>query len=133
MTIEAHFDGRVFVPDGPINLPVGHRVRVVAEPVAGPDLDGASREVRDFCAAHGLAGPVAQLAQLIREEMSGVKGIDYGVQQDWDSDESWLVVTARLAAYGPTLLAEYNSVVRRWVEVTDPPARDRMCFTFAVA
>lgn len=32
----AHFDGRVFVPDGPVSLPVGHRVRVIAEPIDDP-------------------------------------------------------------------------------------------------
>jgi hypothetical protein len=45
MTMNAHFDGRVFVPDGPVDLPVGQLVRVVAEPAAGsaPPLD-------DLCA-----------------------------------------------------------------------------------
>jgi hypothetical protein len=32
MTVTAHFDGRVFVPDGPVDLPVGHRVRVTSDP-----------------------------------------------------------------------------------------------------
>lgn len=35
MTVTAHFDGRVFVPDGPVDLPVGRRVRIVPEPVDG--------------------------------------------------------------------------------------------------
>jgi hypothetical protein len=32
MTITAHFNGQVFVPDGPVDLPVGYRVHVVVEP-----------------------------------------------------------------------------------------------------
>lgn len=32
MTVTARFDGRVFVPDGPVDLPVGRKVRVVLEP-----------------------------------------------------------------------------------------------------
>jgi hypothetical protein len=35
MKVRAHFDGRVFVPDGPVDLPVGHPVRVVLEPAQG--------------------------------------------------------------------------------------------------
>lgn len=31
MTVTAHFDGRVFVPDGPVDLPVGQAVRIVVE------------------------------------------------------------------------------------------------------
>lgn len=31
MSIDAHFDGKVFVPEEPVDLPVGHKVRVVAE------------------------------------------------------------------------------------------------------
>jgi predicted DNA-binding antitoxin AbrB/MazE fold protein len=34
MSFDAHFDGKVFVPDEPVDLPVGHKVRVVIEPVA---------------------------------------------------------------------------------------------------
>ena len=133
MTVNARFDGRVFVPDGPVDLPVGHRVRVVAEPAAAPGLDGAAPEVRDFCATHDLAVPVSQLVQLAREEMSGVTGFDLRVERDWDSDESWLVVTARLVPYGPSLRAEHASALRRWIGITEPQARDRVCFTFAVA
>jgi len=32
MTVTAHFDGRVFVPDCPVDLPIGRRVRLVLEP-----------------------------------------------------------------------------------------------------
>ena len=28
MSIEAHFNGEVFVPDGPVDMPVGQKVRV---------------------------------------------------------------------------------------------------------
>lgn len=33
MTINAHFNGQVFVPDEPVDLPVGSWVRVVIEPI----------------------------------------------------------------------------------------------------
>ena len=39
MTMLAHFDGRVFVPDGPVALSVGHKVRVEAEPIDEIDDD----------------------------------------------------------------------------------------------
>jgi hypothetical protein len=132
MTVNAHFDGRVFVPDGPVDLPVGHRVRVVPEPAAAPELDGASPEVRDFCAAHGLFGPVAQLRQLAREHMSGLTGTELWVQADPETGESWLVVEARLGAASSTVLAEYNALLRRWIEMTEPRTRDLMRFTFTL-
>ena len=41
MHVTAHFDGRVFVPDGPIDLPVGQKVRIEIIPtdkgVGAPD------------------------------------------------------------------------------------------------
>ena len=50
MTITAHFNGQVFVPDGPVDLPVGSRVRVVVETVESP--------------ATPLAGLLAELQKL---------------------------------------------------------------------
>lgn len=32
MSIKAHFDGRVFVPDQPVDLPNGQRVQIQVEP-----------------------------------------------------------------------------------------------------
>jgi hypothetical protein len=133
MTIGAHFDGRVFVPDGPIDLPVGHRVRVVPESVAGPELDRASPEVRDFCASRDLAGPVAQLRQLARDHMSGLTGTELWVQTDPESGESWLVVEARLGATLSTVLAEYKALLGRWIEATEPRVRDLVRFTFTLS
>ncbi len=36
MTLSAHFDGKVIVPDEPIGLAAGARVRVTLEPVEEP-------------------------------------------------------------------------------------------------
>jgi hypothetical protein len=132
MMIEAHFDGRVFVPDGPIDLPVGHRVRVVPEPTAA-DLGEASTEVGDFIVAHDLAGPVAELRRLAREEMAGLMGTELWIQADPETGESWLVVTGQLPAESPNVLGEYKAVVRRWIEMTEPRVRDRITFSFALA
>ena len=132
MTVNARFDGRVFVPDGPVDLPIGHRVRVVPDPAHAQELDGASPEVRDFCSAHDLFGPVAELRRLAREEMTGLTGTELWIQTDPETGESWLVVEARLPAESPNVLAEYKAVVRRWIEVTEPRARDRITFTVAV-
>ena len=42
MTVTAQFDGRVFVPDGSVDLPVGRRVRLMFDPDEGavPPLVG---------------------------------------------------------------------------------------------
>jgi len=37
--MSAHFDGRVFVPDGPVALPIGRKVRVEVEPIDARDDD----------------------------------------------------------------------------------------------
>jgi hypothetical protein len=37
-TIAAHFDGRVLVPDGPVDLPTGRPLRVRVELVDEPEL-----------------------------------------------------------------------------------------------
>jgi hypothetical protein len=132
MTVSAHFDGRVFVPDGPVDLPVGHRVRLVPEVDAGPELDGATPEARDFCAAHALAGPVGQLRQLAFEHMSGLTDTRLWLQTDPESGDSWLVVEARLGTASSTVLADYDAIVRRWIETTEPRTRDLVRFTFTL-
>ena len=35
MTMAARFNGQVFVPDEPVELPVGRKVRVEVEPIDG--------------------------------------------------------------------------------------------------
>lgn len=35
MTMSAHFDGKVFIPEGAVTLPVGRKVRIEVDP---PDL-----------------------------------------------------------------------------------------------
>jgi hypothetical protein len=132
MTVTAHFDGRVFVPDGPVDLPVGQRVQLIPEADAGPELDGATPEARDFCAAHGLAGPVGQLRQLARDHMSGLTDTELWVQTDPESGESWLVVEAQLGTASLTVLADYNAVVRKWIEMTEPRTRDLVRFRFTL-
>jgi hypothetical protein len=54
MTITAQFDGRVFVPDGPVDLPAGHRVRIVVDPETAPPASTPP-----------LAGLVAELNQIL--------------------------------------------------------------------
>lgn len=36
ITVKAHFDGRVFVPEGPVNLPVGHVLEIPIVPPSAP-------------------------------------------------------------------------------------------------
>jgi hypothetical protein len=35
-TLTAHFDGKVLIPDGPVELPVNQALRVQVEPAAAP-------------------------------------------------------------------------------------------------
>jgi hypothetical protein len=42
MTITARFDGQVFVPEGPVDLPAGRRVQVVVEPAEEAPIAAAS-------------------------------------------------------------------------------------------
>lgn len=56
MTVTAHFDGRVFVPDGPVDLPVGRKVRVVVEPDDEPAPVGSPPDVRAVLARRYQSG-----------------------------------------------------------------------------
>lgn len=132
MTVSARFDGRVFVPDGPIDLPVGHRVWVVPEP-ASAELDDAPPDVREFCIAHDVVGAVAKLRRLAQEEMSGLTGTKLRIQADPESDASWVVVEAQVASTVEAVLADSDAVLRRWIGVTEPRERDHITFTTAFA
>lgn len=39
MTMTAHFDGRVFVPESPVSLPIGRKVRIELVPLDSIDDD----------------------------------------------------------------------------------------------
>ena len=57
-TIKARFDGRVFVPEGPVDLPVGYELEI--------PLDGVTGEARPGA---GVLELLAQLDQLpVNEE-----------------------------------------------------------------
>ena len=43
-TLKAHFDGKVLVPDEPVNLPVNRALKVLVEPVEQP-LTPANKEM----------------------------------------------------------------------------------------
>ena len=47
MSIEAHFDGEVFVPDGAVDMPVGQKVRVEVRAVE-PQSTESARNGPDF-------------------------------------------------------------------------------------
>ncbi len=74
--IKAHFDGRVFVPDEPVNLRPGQPVQVQPEPKAHPNGDAAPspdviadriRNIREY--AGSVAAPVLPDDALRRENM----------------------------------------------------------------
>lgn len=44
MTVTAHFDGQVFVPDGPVALPIGRKVRVELSDAIEDDSDPPGTE-----------------------------------------------------------------------------------------
>lgn len=133
MPIGAHFDGRAFVPDGPIDLPVGQRVSVLVEPSGEADVSGLPPDAAAFCARHGLVESVAVLRRLARERMTGLVDTAVRLETDPDSGESWITVEARLTEAAPTVLADYDALLRQWIATTEPRVRDQMCFTFAPA
>jgi hypothetical protein len=44
MTVKARFDGKVFVPEGPVDLPVGQTVHIEVESVNQADVDRIDAE-----------------------------------------------------------------------------------------
>ena len=57
MSIDAHFDGEVFIPDSPVDLPVGQKVRVEIQAIEtkppdeknrGPDFEAILEKLSKF-------------------------------------------------------------------------------------
>jgi hypothetical protein len=73
--LRAHFDGRVIVPDEPVELPVGRPLEVslrplsVTESAAGSIVQERLRKLRQFAGC--LSGPVIPLEALRRENLYG--------------------------------------------------------------
>jgi len=62
-TVKARFDGRVFVPEEPVDLPVGYELEIAIE--TPPAEDGATpAENRAQPAANGAKKPKTALQQL---------------------------------------------------------------------
>jgi len=40
VTVNAHYDGKAFVPDAPVDLPQGAKCRLIVEPEGEPDEPG---------------------------------------------------------------------------------------------
>jgi hypothetical protein len=47
-TIKAHFDGRVFVPDEPVNLPSGHSVEINVQSAPAVPARGTLADIADW-------------------------------------------------------------------------------------
>ncbi|MBI2805723.1 MAG: hypothetical protein HYX68_12155 [Planctomycetes bacterium] len=63
VTVKAHFDGRVFVPDEPVQLPVGFELQIPidmpAKPSAGTTLGQLAEIASQFPANPELASDLA--------------------------------------------------------------------------
>lgn len=55
IALNAHYDGRVIVPDEPLDLPANQKVRINIEPI---DTEPQSRPRTDFSQWIGLALPL---------------------------------------------------------------------------
>lgn len=53
MTVNAHFDGKVIVPDEPLDLPANQALIVQIEPVRGPDTP-AEESILTWLAANAV-------------------------------------------------------------------------------
>jgi hypothetical protein len=56
ISIHAHFDGKVIVPDGPVDLPLDQALIVRIEPLAGT-TDAATESCLDWLAEHAVDNP----------------------------------------------------------------------------
>ncbi len=76
VTIRAHFDGKVIVPDEPVDLPVNQRLEVEMKPIEDDTSASAIAErLRRLAQASGrIAGPVVPLDALRRESLYEERG-----------------------------------------------------------
>jgi hypothetical protein len=75
LTIRAHFDGKVIVPDEPVDLPVDQPLEVELKPIAGVEefahsqLSKEERLRRHALASGRIKGPSIPLEALRRENL----------------------------------------------------------------
>ncbi|MFL6230610.1 MAG: hypothetical protein ACJ741_17705 [Pyrinomonadaceae bacterium] len=82
VAIKGHFDGKVIVPDEPVNLPAGQRLIVRIEPADGPVAGGAE-------GARGIPGQsLVRFAGMIdRRELDAMSAaIEAGCERIDDRD-----------------------------------------------
>jgi hypothetical protein len=63
VTLRAHFDGRVLVPEGPVDLPQGRVLEVRVEEVGEVGMKGAGHEAGEFGVSARTGLPVVKVPE----------------------------------------------------------------------
>jgi len=99
--------------------------------VRQPEAASPGFDVDEFCRDKGIASDRDYLASLALKYFPGPVEIEFRVESDPESDETWLVVEA--AHVDPTMVLEaYNSLLQEWIENTSPRSREHLRISFSV-
>jgi hypothetical protein len=96
------------------------------------DIANAPIAVVAFCRDWRISNDVQRLVNLVRKRMRNIVDSQCRLENDSDSDASWIVVEVTVSD-SATLLEDYDVVVNEWVRVVDACARDSIKFTFSLA
>ena len=82
-----------------------------------------SESVNGFCIEHHLESHLDTAISIARKCFSTAASLLAEVEQDPDSEEMWITLTASVAGNVPDILACYNNYSSEWVASTPSPQR----------
>lgn len=92
-----------------------------------------SEEVLEFCSKHRLFAYLQNTVKLVHKCFSSVVELAVEKECDPESDNEWLVVTARLHGQVEGVLRQYDTYTRYFIDTVPWPQRNKIRFNYDLA
>ncbi len=102
---------------------------VMNEPVKHKGKKVEADRVREFCQRHQITAELAACISLSRE-CFGTSQVELDLEQDAESDESWVLVDVEAPGPADAILGAYDRFVERWALMPNAAARQLIHLTF---
>lgn len=89
-----------------------------------------SDEVRQFCSRHRLFVHLQCVAKLVNDCFPSLIALEVEKESDPESDDEWLLLTARLHGPIETILSRYDTYTQRFIKAIPWPQRNKIRFNY---
>lgn len=91
-----------------------------------------SQEVIDFCSQHQVFGHLQSVIKLVQECFESEESIIIEKEYDPEFEDEWILVTADIRGEIGTILTQYDTYTRRFINAVPWPQRNQIRFNYNV-